>query len=243
MRSVSLSAVIRAKREKYDKHIGYPRLFVTELRMAFLPSFLWSLKCTDNRTSLLHTCEKEGGAQAAWLGKKYLTSKWSRANERDKLDGLNTETKPRCQGDGQSSRFVRSSQWGNALERKVIKTHRAWNSLLYGLLVSSVRPLGAAERKMGRAACSTDLTEHTGRAKYFKLLVCSPTAAEGTYEMLNLPKCKKGRWRSSPTAAQLSQHAGLERSWQHTGTWISSPGRETEQPAALTCSQQLWFCL
>lgn len=39
MPSVSLTAVIQEKWEKNDKHIQYPELFITKLRMAFLPSF------------------------------------------------------------------------------------------------------------------------------------------------------------------------------------------------------------
>lgn len=83
-----------AEWEKNDKHIQYPKLFITKLRMAFLPSFQQSFKRSNhNRTTLLHTCEKKGDTRVACLGNKYLTSKSSRANEEyDKLDGLSTKT-------------------------------------------------------------------------------------------------------------------------------------------------------
>lgn len=94
MHSVSLTAVIQAEWEKNDKHIQYPKLFITKLRIAFLPSFQQSFKRSNhNRTTLLHTCEKKGDTRAACLDKKYLMSKSSRANEEyDKLDGLSTKT-------------------------------------------------------------------------------------------------------------------------------------------------------
>lgn len=66
--TASLTAGIQAKREKNDEHIQYPKLFITKLRMAFLPSFQESLKrSNDNRTTLPHTQEKKGDTQAACL--------------------------------------------------------------------------------------------------------------------------------------------------------------------------------
>lgn len=84
------------------------------------------------------------------------------------------------------------------------KLHTAWNSLT---LYERTPTLGAAKKKMGRTACSTDLIEYTEengqnrtqygsdrmyrKAKYLKYLLYSPRASEGPQETES-PRMQKG---------------------------------------------------
>lgn len=91
-----------------------PKLFITKLRMALLPSLQESLKrSNDNRTTSLRTREKEAAHLS--LGNKYLMSKGSRADEQcDKSNGLNTKTRlQRGQSDFQIPQVQSvKHQWG-----------------------------------------------------------------------------------------------------------------------------------
>lgn len=96
---------------------------------------------------------------------------------------------------GRSSRFVRSSQWSNAEERKVIEMHTPWNSLFYGPLRLYARPhhhLWEQPRGKQTELQAIRISSNTQEGKVFQI---TPIFSQGSWRTLGdaeSPQIQKG---------------------------------------------------